>query len=185
MSWVSSLPSGLTSSVTTVIQPVIKFRLNSIQIDMVFGRAADSSKLLEFQQKSPPPAVSHGDGDTACLDGGSTRKEYLIEDADLAGAVGRPCCVTLCSSWISISRSYCCFVILPIGRRRSAKSKWRTSDSAHLTDGGAEHRGLPHHSMRCERMGNRTRGVFKRFGISWRDQLCNSRSVGLQTTPRT
>ncbi len=64
-------------------KPVIKFQLNGIQFDMLFGRAATDTKLREFQQQSPPPMVSQGIGASD-----QPRREYQIDDSDLVGTVG-------------------------------------------------------------------------------------------------
>jgi len=64
--------------IPSAFTPVIKFRLNGIQVDMLFGRVAESSKLLQFQQKRPSPLLS-----TISMD--QDRPEYSIDDSDLLG----------------------------------------------------------------------------------------------------
>jgi hypothetical protein len=44
--------------IPTAFTPVIKFLLNGIHIDLLFGRVEDSTKLLQFQQKCPSPLLS-------------------------------------------------------------------------------------------------------------------------------
>ena len=67
---VHPIPSAFT--------PVIKFLLNGIHIDMLFGRVADPSKLMQFQQKRPSPLLS-------TLSTEQPRLEYIIDDSDFAG----------------------------------------------------------------------------------------------------
>lgn len=68
---VHPIPSAFT--------PVIKFRLNGIHVDMLFGRVADPAKLLKFQQQRPSPLLS------AVSTKEEPRREYMIDDSDLAG----------------------------------------------------------------------------------------------------
>lgn len=69
---VHAIPSAYT--------PVIKFQIHNIQVDMLFGRAANDTKLLEFQQQCFAKNMSHGIGST-----NQTRLEYHIDDSDLIG----------------------------------------------------------------------------------------------------
>jgi len=57
--------------------PVIKFLLHGFQIDMLFARVADPSKLLEFQQARVSPLVGKS------LQSSLPRVEYQIDDSDL------------------------------------------------------------------------------------------------------
>jgi hypothetical protein len=54
---------------------------------MLFGRAASVAKLLDFQQKSPSLLLVPPGGDS---NNDNPRKEYLIDDSDLVGAVSSP-----------------------------------------------------------------------------------------------
>ena len=65
------------------MQPVIKLQVNKVEIDMLHGRAASATKLLDFQSKSPPPLLV-GDGIQTSKE---PRREYIIDDTDLVGAV--------------------------------------------------------------------------------------------------
>lgn len=57
--------------------PVIKFVLKGFQIDMLFARVADDSKLLELQRKRASLA--------GATEGPPPRIEYKIDDSDLTG----------------------------------------------------------------------------------------------------
>ena len=59
--------------IPSAFTPVIKFRLHSVQVDLLFGRVADTAKLLKFQQerRSKPTPTS------------MDRVEYLIDETDL------------------------------------------------------------------------------------------------------
>lgn len=84
-------------------KPVIKFRLNGIQVDMLFGRAESDTKLREFQQQSQTSVVSQ---DTT-TPSDQPRREYHIDDSDLVGTVrffffdSCRCCISISSnsSW--------------------------------------------------------------------------------------
>lgn len=67
---------------------------------MLFGRASDATKLLEFQQKSPPPAVSRVEGEASAIE--TSRKEYMVDDADLVGVVGVRCGFCPICNWLCL-----------------------------------------------------------------------------------
>ena len=100
--------------ISSAFTPVIKFILNGIHIDMLFGRVEDPSRLIEYHRKrgspgilasAPPPpfldAVSKSQSSSADITDGTTEKEnttstilhlnrasrieYAIDDCDLAG----------------------------------------------------------------------------------------------------
>lgn len=58
--------------------PVIKLTVNNISVDLLFGRVADQSRLLEFQQRSLSPLLVSSVNS-------KDRIEYVIEDLDLVG----------------------------------------------------------------------------------------------------
>ena len=61
-------------SVKTAFTPVIKFYLNGIHIDMLFGKVSDTTKLIELNQRR-----------RLDNDNNNEREEYTIEDDDLVG----------------------------------------------------------------------------------------------------
>lgn len=65
---------------------MIKFRIHDIQVDMLFGRATNDTKLLEFQQQCFSQKMSQGIGSTS-----QPRLEYHIDDSDLVGTVSVSC----------------------------------------------------------------------------------------------
>ena len=67
--------------IPTAFTPVIKFLLDGIHIDLLFGRLQDASKLLQFQQKRPSPLLSSIESTST----GRNRPEYQIDDTDLSG----------------------------------------------------------------------------------------------------
>lgn len=76
----------------------MKFCLNGLQIDMLFGKLSDASKLLSFQQKTTSPLLSQPADEP--------RREYHIDDTDFEGMVRcrrlllvleRPCVSHRCS----------------------------------------------------------------------------------------
>jgi poly(A) polymerase len=91
--------------IPTAFTPVIKFLLNGIHIDLLFGRVQDSTKLLQFQQKRPSPLLSSlladqqalentvnnsnnnisGDNASSSKPTLSPRLEYSIDDSDFTG----------------------------------------------------------------------------------------------------
>lgn len=64
--------------IATAFTPVIKFLVKGIHVDMLFGRVEDSTKLVNFQQKRPPPLLSSASTERP-------RLEYIIDDSDLRG----------------------------------------------------------------------------------------------------
>lgn len=60
-------------SVKTAFTPIIKFYLNGIHIDMLFGKVLDTTKLIELNQRRHD---NNNNGE---------REEYSIEDDDLVG----------------------------------------------------------------------------------------------------
>lgn len=66
--------------IPTAYTPVIKFVLKGFQVDMLFARVVDSSKLLAFQRKRVSPLVS-SERHLAV----TPQTEYVIEDRDLVG----------------------------------------------------------------------------------------------------
>eukprot|EP00339_Tiarina_fusa_P026499 CAMPEP_0116998696 /NCGR_PEP_ID=MMETSP0472-20121206/1680_1 /TAXON_ID=693140 ORGANISM="Tiarina fusus, Strain LIS" /NCGR_SAMPLE_ID=MMETSP0472 /ASSEMBLY_ACC=CAM_ASM_000603 /LENGTH=605 /DNA_ID=CAMNT_0004697931 /DNA_START=47 /DNA_END=1864 /DNA_ORIENTATION=+ len=67
--------------IPSAFTPVLKFRVDGIAVDMLFARLADSTKLLQFQQKRPSPLLSTPTQYSAQQ---GVRLEYLIDDSDLA-----------------------------------------------------------------------------------------------------
>ncbi|KAG7344085.1 polynucleotide adenyltransferase [Nitzschia inconspicua] len=82
----SSLPLLLKSTagiedihpIPMAYTPVIKMTVNGISVDLLFGKVADQSRLLEFQQRSLSPLLK------SVVDANSTL-QYMIEDFDLVG----------------------------------------------------------------------------------------------------
>lgn len=66
--------------ISTAYTPVIKFILKGFQIDMLFARVENPSKLLAFQRKRVSPLVT-----TERPVSLTPRAEYIIEDRDLVG----------------------------------------------------------------------------------------------------
>jgi poly(A) polymerase len=61
--------------------PVIKFKINSIHFDLLFGRVSDATRLIHHQKKTVTPIVSS-------LPTQGTKPddiEYIIDDMDLQG----------------------------------------------------------------------------------------------------
>jgi poly(A) polymerase Pap1 len=65
--------------IPTAYTPVIKFLLKGYQIDMLFARVDNPSKLLAFQRQRVSPLV------TTQLVSSTPRVEYIIDDRDLVG----------------------------------------------------------------------------------------------------
>ena len=61
---------------------MIKFQIHNLQVDMLFGRAANDAKLLEFQERAFSQKMLQGIGS---ID--QSKLEYHIDDSDLVGTV--------------------------------------------------------------------------------------------------
>jgi poly(A) polymerase len=68
-----SIPDGFT--------PIVKFYLNGIHIDLLFGNVSNPTKLIEFHQKRKSSSLSTEDATGNEVD----QQEYQIDDSDLIG----------------------------------------------------------------------------------------------------
>jgi hypothetical protein len=92
---------------------------------MLHGIAASATKLLDFQSKSPPPLVV----DSGMVTSTEPRREYIIDDADLVGAV-RTWCYDLVSLFLDAL-----VLIVSVGRTRASEPEWSTCDATHHAQG--------------------------------------------------
>eukprot|EP00934_Nitzschia_sp_Nitz4_P005779 Nitzschia sp. Nitz4//scaffold36_size144017//13588//15793//NITZ4_003066-RA/size144017-snap-gene-0.203-mRNA-1//-1//CDS//3329549396//5769//frame0 len=72
-------------AIPTAYTPVVKFKLMDIQIDMLFARVEDASKLLKFQQAPFQIMSQSPTSSTDAFDLSEQRREYEIDDTDLVG----------------------------------------------------------------------------------------------------
>lgn len=77
--------------IPTAFTPVIKFKIHSLHVDMLFGRVCDATRLLQHQKgrpsplvwSAPAPAPAPAPHAPTMFRGGDV--DYIIDDSDLQG----------------------------------------------------------------------------------------------------